>query len=381
MQEGEIEAPLRPSLELLHDLRLPTARATRPAPHTPPCALAISSTVASKGSPFARVPREAVVQQHDARRASFGNASSSAEFTRHRTRKGAHRLRGTRPLELVVWNDGIKTVVVEGAGVGGFDACTLLVAVVMRRGARPAHNTPPWALTKRAHVACGDACLRTRSMHERGEAAGQSESESRPTATRTRERGIHASSLASCPYISLAQINLNIPAAALLEAAVVYELQVGTAIPDAVVEGVAYKAEVMAARQMALQVAAGGPPGPLGGAILNAIAALDRKLDGNGNISKGTGYDFPYAEVLFVDGSTSSVPVPAQPGQPGRAALPTLTNVDAVRNLTGPEATRYLIGFGIPAIQSMTYADIPTKPPRRRTASDPVFDAGSRIDI
>ncbi|KAJ6618187.1 hypothetical protein B0H10DRAFT_1268114 [Mycena sp. CBHHK59/15] len=112
-------------------------------------------------------------------------------------------------------------------------------------------------------------------------------------------------------------------------------------------------------------------PAPLAGAalILNAIAALDRRLSLrldsfqremaiNGNMGKGTGYQNPYTEVLFLDGSLPSVAVPAQPGQPARAALPALVDVDAIRNLTAAQAGRYLTGHGVP---------LPQEAPARRS--------------
>ncbi|KAJ6531186.1 hypothetical protein B0H19DRAFT_1273402 [Mycena capillaripes] len=104
--------------------------------------------------------------------------------------------------------------------------------------------------------------------------------------------------------------------------------------------------------------AAVAPAAPAGTAlILNALAALEHKLNiglddlernlaglhrqTNGNIKKGTGYQIPYTEVPFVDGSQPSVAVP------GRAALPALLNVDCIRNLTGRQAARYLTGYGV----------------------------------
>jgi len=147
---------------------------------------------------------------------------------------------------------------------------------------------------------------------------------------------------------------------------VAHELRLNTAIPDAVVEAVTfYNADVIATRQLA-QIAPApgpaaaappaGPAAPLAGAalILNAIAALDRRLDSfqrqmaiNGNMGKGTGHQMPYTEVLFLDGSLPSVAVLAQPGQPGRPALPALGDVDAIRNLTAAQAGRYLSGHGV----------------------------------
>ena len=74
----------------------------------------------------------------------------------------------------------------------------------------------------------------------------------------------------------------------------------------------------------------------------------------------------PYAEVLFLDGSTPSVAVVstilhaatslicfqlAQPGQPARPALPVLGDIDAIRNLTALQAGRYLTGHGVPLPQ------------------------------
>ncbi|KAJ7455308.1 hypothetical protein B0H11DRAFT_251579 [Mycena galericulata] len=86
---------------------------------------------------------------------------------------------------------------------------------------------------------------------------------------------------------------------------------------------------------------------------------MERELAINGNIKRGAGYDIPYTEVLFVDGSQPSLAVPAQPTQPGRAALPPLLDVDCIRNLTGPQATQYLKGHGV--------VPIPRAVPARRS--------------
>ncbi|KAJ6544611.1 hypothetical protein DFH09DRAFT_1367812 [Mycena vulgaris] len=125
--------------------------------------------------------------------------------------------------------------------------------------------------------------------------------------------------------------------------------------------------QMLSARQIALQApplpgpaAATAHADPLGGVapILDAIAALENRfnhrLDGferrlaiASNMYRGTVYKVPYTEVLFVDGSTPSVLVSA------RAALPPLVNVDSIRNLTGPQAAQYLVGFGIAPIQAV----------------------------
>ncbi|KAJ7463974.1 hypothetical protein FB451DRAFT_1561913 [Mycena latifolia] len=104
--------------------------------------------------------------------------------------------------------------------------------------------------------------------------------------------------------------------------------------------------------------AAPATPAPLASdaaQILNAIAALERRLDGFerrlddvqretaiiGNMVKGTGSHLPYTEVLFMDGSRPSEAVPS------RAALPALLNVQCIRSLTDSEAEQYLAGYGI----------------------------------
>jgi hypothetical protein len=49
--------------------------------------------------------------------------------------------------------------------------------------------------------------------------------------------------------------------------------------------------------------------------------------------------------------SQAAVPAQgAQPARPGHPILPLLSNVAAIRNLTGPDATHYLIGYGIAQI-------------------------------
>ncbi|KAJ7303008.1 hypothetical protein DFH08DRAFT_1089558 [Mycena albidolilacea] len=98
-------------------------------------------------------------------------------------------------------------------------------------------------------------------------------------------------------------------------------------------------------------------------ALNRRLDMLNTRLDGlqreaaiNSNIAKGTGLRIPYTEVLFLDGSqptvaTAAAPAQgAQPARPGHPILPLLSNVAAIRNLTGPDATHYLIGYGIAQI-------------------------------
>ncbi|KAF7354516.1 hypothetical protein MVEN_01141000 [Mycena venus] len=168
--------------------------------------------------------------------------------------------------------------------------------------------------------------------------------------------------------------------------AIVHELVLGKPVPHALVEAAAnYECDTIMARQIAqapqpappgAAVAPPAPAAPMAGValILNAIAtsnqALNRRLDMlntrldglqretaiNGNIGKGTGLHIPYTEVLFLDGSQPTVAtaaVPAQggqPAQPGHPILPLLSNVNAIRNLSGPDARHYCIGYGIAPI-------------------------------
>ncbi|KAJ7619908.1 hypothetical protein DFH06DRAFT_1234381 [Mycena polygramma] len=172
-----------------------------------------------------------------------------------------------------------------------------------------------------------------------------------------------------------------------LKGAIVRELNLGTPIHADIVEAVAnYEPDILLARQVALApqpainapgVAAPAPAlaAPMAGIamILNAIAVadqaantrhndlkrrldtfdrrlnnFDRRLDNfdrqmaiNGNLVKGTGTQYPYSEVLFLDGTRPTVATAARP------ALPLLSNSDALRNLSGPDATHYLTGYGI----------------------------------
>lgn len=174
----------------------------------------------------------------------------------------------------------------------------------------------------------------------------------------------------------------DVTAAVKLMANVSHELRLNTDIPADVVEAVTfYGADIIASKQLSLIApapapAAAAPPAapaaPLAGAaiVLNAIAALDRRLDRrlndiqrqiaiNGNMGKGTGHQIPYEEVLFLDGSRPSVAVPAQPGQPVCHALPALSNVDIIRNLSALRAGRYLTGHGVDLV--------PGGAPARRT--------------
>ncbi|KAJ6514015.1 hypothetical protein DFH09DRAFT_1374113 [Mycena vulgaris] len=71
---------------------------------------------------------------------------------------------------------------------------------------------------------------------------------------------------------------------------------------------------------------------------------------------KSTGLHTPYTEVLFRDGSLPSVAIAAAPGQPGRAALPPLLNVDDISNLSWHDAGRYLINHAIVPVTQTTIA-------------------------
>ncbi|KAJ7673292.1 hypothetical protein DFH06DRAFT_1175199 [Mycena polygramma] len=166
-----------------------------------------------------------------------------------------------------------------------------------------------------------------------------------------------------------------------LKGAIIRELNLGTPIHADIVEAVAnYELDILLARQvaLALNLQSMRPvsviihavcllwliswiPAPMAGIamILNAIAVadqaantrhnnlkrrfdtFDRQMAINGNLVKGTGTQYPYSEVLFLDGTRPTVATAARP------ALPLLSNSDALRNLSGPDATHYLTGYGI----------------------------------
>ncbi|KAJ7803198.1 hypothetical protein B0H14DRAFT_3487719 [Mycena olivaceomarginata] len=129
-------------------------------------------------------------------------------------------------------------------------------------------------------------------------------------------------------------------------------------------------------------------------ALNQRLDMLNTRLDGlqreaaiNGNIAKGTGLRIPYNEVLFLDGSqptvaTAAVPAQgAQPARPGHPILPLLSNVAAIRNLTGPDATHYLIGYGIAQIPHLVQErQDPRRLPRGRLDQTPVGCGSNNTD-
>ncbi|KAJ7667484.1 hypothetical protein DFH06DRAFT_219233 [Mycena polygramma] len=59
------------------------------------------------------------------------------------------------------------------------------------------------------------------------------------------------------------------------------------------------------------------------------------------NLLKGTGTQIPYSEIRFLDGTRPTVATADRP------ALPLLSDADALRDLSGPDVTHYLTGYGI----------------------------------
>jgi len=78
------------------------------------------------------------------------------------------------------------------------------------------------------------------------------------------------------------------------------------------------------------------------------LAPLIRSSNITHNLLCGDGYTRPFKIVPFVNGDD---PVHPPPG--GAAALPHLTNVGVISNLTGPQATSYLNGYHIVPVPNL----------------------------
>jgi len=77
----------------------------------------------------------------------------------------------------------------------------------------------------------------------------------------------------------------------------------------------------------------------LAAGLVVGLAPLTRVAHTTYNLACGDGRTRNFKVVPFVNGT---LPTAAQPN------LPVLTSIDDIMNLTGPEATRYLVGYGLP---------------------------------
>lgn len=81
------------------------------------------------------------------------------------------------------------------------------------------------------------------------------------------------------------------------------------------------------------------PPAWFAPALAAALAPVTRIAHKTYNLASGDGRTRHFQVVPFVDGTLPT----ADPHN-----LPALTSVDDLNALTGPEATAYLVGYGLP---------------------------------